>query len=327
MCFLSFVWRQLEFAFFGALTSVGALFILKGDLYMFCKNCGTQLSDDSKFCSNCGSKTEETVSSENNESMEIDDSQFDAESEITNLSSTNRFKEFYNKISDKLFLGGFVSAAFGTILFIGIVLVSLVGWGKVYLYDGFDFTATLTTISLIFMLLGLCVLCPVFIVNLKLKSINKLTKKAFVILSIILLVLCVGFSTWGLVNYANEQESGSSSGGSSSGGSSYGGSYNDYYSSGVDKSIGLSLKVDSIKTSGRYTYVYCTVTNVSSKYVATRYRYVKVKAQFKNYSGSIVDTDWTFAVDSMWLEPGESKTFYYMVENTNIKSATLSFTD
>ena len=27
MCFLSFVWRQLELAFFGALTSVGALFV------------------------------------------------------------------------------------------------------------------------------------------------------------------------------------------------------------------------------------------------------------------------------------------------------------
>ena len=66
---------------------------------------------------------------------------------------------------------------------------------------------------------------------------------------------------------------------------------------------------------------------MSSKYVATRYRYVKVKALFKNYSGSIVDTDWTYAVDSTWLEPGESKTFYYMVKNTKIKSATLSFVD
>ena len=66
---------------------------------------------------------------------------------------------------------------------------------------------------------------------------------------------------------------------------------------------------------------------MSSKYVATRYRYVKVKAVFKNYSGSIVDTDWTYAVDSTWLEPGESKTFYYMVQNTNIKSATLSFVE
>ena len=154
------------------------------------------------------------------------------------------------------------------------------------------------------------------------KSIKKLTKKVFISLTIVLLVLCVAFSTWGFIDYANEQDSGSSYGDRS-----YSGSYNDYYSSGIDKSIGLSLKVDSIKTSGSYTYVYCTVTNVSSKYVATKYRYVKVKAQFKNYSGSIVDTDWTYAVDSTWLEPGESKTFYYMVKNTNIKSATLSFVD
>ncbi len=289
---------------------------------MFCKNCGTQLSDDSKFCSNCGCKIEETTSPENTENIEIDNSQVETESDTTNLSSTNRLKEVYNKISDKLFLGGFISAAFGTILFVGIVLVSLIGWGEVYLYGGYDFTAVLTTISLIFMLLGFVVLSIVSIINLKLKSIKKLTKKVFISLTIVLLVLCVAFSTWGFIDYANEQDSGSSYGDGS-----YNGSYNDYYSSGVDKSIGLSLKVDRMKTSGSYTYVYCTVTNVSSKYVATRYRYVKVKAQFKNYSGSIVDTDWTYAVDSTWLEPGESKTFYYMVKNTNIKSATLSFVD
>lgn len=288
----------------------------------FCKNCGTQLSDDSKFCSNCGYKAEETSSNESIESIEIDNSQVETESDTTNLSSTNRLKEVYNKISDKLFLGGFVSAAFGTILFVGIILVSLIGWGKVYLYGGYDFTSVLTTISLIFMLLGFVVLSIVSIINLKLKSIKKLTKKVFISLTIVLLVLCVAFSTWGFIDYANEQDSGSSYGDGS-----YSGSYNDYYSSGIDKRIGLSLKVDSIKTSGSYTYVYCTVKNVSSKYVATRYRYVKVKAQFKNYSGSIVDTDWTYAVDSTWLEPGESKTFYYMVQNTNIKSATLSFVD
>ena len=289
---------------------------------MFCKNCGTQLSDNSKFCSNCGYKTEDANSNEGIESIEIENSQVEAEREINNPSSTNRLKEVYNKISDKLFLGGFVSAAFGTILFVGIILVSLIGWGKVYLYGGYDFTSVLTTISLIFMLLGFVVLSIVSIINLKLKSINRLTKKVFISLTIVLLVLCVAFSTWGFIDYANEQDSGSSYGDGS-----YSGSYNDYYSSGIDKSIGLSLKVDRIKTSGSYTYVYCTVTNVSSKYVATKYRYVKVKAQFKDYSGSIVDTDWTYAVDSTWLEPGESKTFYYMVQNTNIKSATLSFVD
>ena len=29
----------------------------------------------------------------------------------------------------------------------------------------------------------------------------------------------------------------------------------------------------------------------------------------------------------IWLEPGETKTFYYMVKNTSVSSATLSFTE
>ena len=289
---------------------------------MFCKNCGTQLSDESKFCSHCGCKTEDPVSSENTESTELNNCQNDGENGIDNPPSTDHLKKSDRRVLDKLFLGGFVSAAFGAILFIGIVLVSLIGWGKIYLYGGYDFTSVLTTVSLIFMLLGFVVSTCMLVLNLKFRSIKLLSKKAFMVLSIVLIIFCVGFSAWGFIDYANEQDSGSSYGDGS-----YGGGYHDYYNSGVDKSIGLSLKVDSIKSSGSYTYVYCTVTNVSSKYVATRYRYVKVKAQFKNYSGSIVDTDWTYAVDSTWLEPGESKTFYYMVQNTNIKSATLSFVD
>ena len=275
---------------------------------MFCKKCGTQLSDNSKFCSNCGYKIEETTSTENAENIEIYNSQIESESKHANPSSTNHL----NKTSDILFLGGFVSATFGTILFIGIILVSLIGWGKVYLYGGYDFTATLTTISLILMLLGFVLLTFTLALNLKLKSIKLLTRKTFMVFSIVLITLCIGLSAWGFVDYANKQNFED---------------YNDYYSSATDKIIGLSLKVDNIKISGSYTYVYCTVTNVSSKYVATKYRYVKVKAQFKDYYGSIVDTDWTYAVDSTWLEPGESKTFYYMVKNTNIKSATLSFVD
>ncbi len=135
------------------------------------------------------------------------------------------------------------------------------------------------------------------------------------------IALFVVLLIWGGINNAKEQDSGNYSDELNSGG------YNDYYIAGIDKSIGLSLKIDSIETRGSYTYVNCTVTNVSSEYVATRYRYVKVKAQFKDYYGSIVDTDWTYAVDSTWLEPGESKTFYYMVKNTTIESAILSFID
>ena len=106
----------------------------------YCKHCGASLLDSNNFCSNCGYKAEETVSSENTVSEEVNNSQIDTESEITDPSSTNSFKESYTKIADKLFLGGFVSAAFGTILFVSIILISLIGWGKVYLYGGYDFT-------------------------------------------------------------------------------------------------------------------------------------------------------------------------------------------
>ena len=298
---------------------------------MFCKNCGFKLSDDGKFCPSCGTKIDE-ISQANEDVIKTPAEETTRVEEyitVDNIEqppkSQNKYVELYNKLSNKVFVGGFVSVAFGAILFLGIVLVSLIGWGDVYLYGGYDYVATLTTISIVFMLLGFAVITPLFVINLKLKAfepIKFLGIKVVSALTLVLIVLSVGLSTWGFIDYANEKDSGSSSSSSSSGGG-YGGSYN----SGTDKRIGLSLKVDSIKVSGSYTYVYCTVTNVSSKYVATRYRYVKVKAQFKNYSGSIVDTDSTYAVDSTWLEPGESKTFYYMVKNTNIKSATLSFVD
>ena len=139
------------------------------------------------------------------------------------------------------------------------------------------------------------------------------------------MVLCVALSACGLFDYSLHGDKDTSTGGATSGGTSY----NNYDYSGLSKDLGLSLNVDRIEKSGSgsYTYVYCTVTNRSYLSVPTRYRYVKVKAQFKDFSGNIVETDWTYAVDSMWLEPGESKTFYYMVENKYIRSASLSFID
>lgn len=48
-----------------------------------------------------------------------------------------------------------------------------------------------------------------------------------------------------------------------------------------------------------------TITNNSSK----TYRFVEVKGAFKNSNGKVVDTDWTYAVGSEGLAPGESSTF------------------
>ena len=93
----------------------------------------------------------------------------------------------------------------------------------------------------------------------------------------------------------------------------------------VSKYLGLELNVTNIKKSGSYSYVYCTIENVSSLYgIPTMYRYIKVKAIFKDIRGNIIDTDWTYAIDSVWLNSGETKTFYFMVNNTNVYSASLS---
>ena len=295
---------------------------------MNCKNCGQQVDEKSLFCNHCGAKISDTneITSDNS-IMQQEGEELASESNAENI-ETNESKSKSERLS-KIFKFGLMTSTCGVVLFLSIVIISLIGWGKIYLFGGYDFTATLAGISMFAMIAGITSMGVCFglskIGHRALSgNINKKTISIILVLSILL-------SIWGFVDLgenSTNSNSGNNSGGSSSSGSSgggYGGSNN--YDSGTSKLIGLSLKVDSIKKSGSYTYVYCTVTNVSSKYVATKYRYVKVKAQFKNYSGQIVDTDWTYAVDSTWLEPGESKTFYYMVKNTSISSAVLSFVD
>ena len=311
---------------------------------MFCRNCGTDIAD-SKFCHNCGYKNDITVQKsvpidEDNTALCVDETQnandettesispdvnvtveISAESELPEEEPKKRTA--LKKITKIIFNYSFLTSMVGAVLFLGIVTVGLIGWGDVYLFGGYDYVKVLSIISMCLMLLGAAGMITFLVTNLIIKTKPLFNKKSSLVLTCILLLVSIGLSVWGFVDASINSYDYNYSGGSSGGSS-----YNDYYSSGISKNIGLSLKVDSIKTSGSYTYVYCSVKNVSSNYgVATKYRYVKVKAVFKNYSGSIVDTDWTYAVDSTWIEPGETKTFYYMVKNTNVKTATLSFID
>ena len=86
----------------------------------------------------------------------------------------------------------------------------------------------------------------------------------------------------------------------------------------------LYIKVSNVKVthSGNYAYISGTVTNTGTYQV----KYVKVRAACKDYRGNIIDTDWTYAVDSSWLNPGESKKFEMMVKDTGNDISTASVT-
>ncbi len=64
------------------------------------------------------------------------------------------------------------------------------------------------------------------------------------------------------------------------------------------------LKISNVRvyTSGSYTYAEGSLKNTSDSTVS----YVKVKGAFKDYRGNVIDTDWTYAVGSEGLAPGES---------------------
>lgn len=86
----------------------------------------------------------------------------------------------------------------------------------------------------------------------------------------------------------------------------------------------LYMSISNVKVTHKGNYAYCsgTITNTGTYSV----KYVKVKAALKDASGNTIDTDWTYAVDSTWLDPGESKSFEMMIkdEDGKIKKAVVT---
>lgn len=282
---------------------------------MFCKFCGKKIEDGDRFCPKCGAKLNVEEETENilNQIIDTDDNSCNEEEK-----TVKKIPDKLLNIIQKVIFGCLIVGITGVIIFLGIVLIGLIVYGRVYLFDGYDFTKVLSVISIVLMLIGVCGIvakCILYFIF-KIGEFPKTIVKRVLLLS--LTVTCLGFSIWGFVNCSNNSKHNSDY--SSSNGGSTGG----YDNSTVSKYLGLSLNVTQIKKSGSYTYVYCSIKNVSGLYGnATMYRYVQVKAVFKDRYGSILDTDWTYAVDSAWLNSGETKTFYYMVRNTNVQSADL----
>lgn len=87
-----------------------------------------------------------------------------------------------------------------------------------------------------------------------------------------------------------------------------------------------ALEFSNIEISHNSSYTVCTgtITNNGRK----TYTFVEVKGKFKNASGTILDTDWTYAVGSEGLSPNESTTFRLSVDkNRDITKCTMEILD
>lgn len=86
----------------------------------------------------------------------------------------------------------------------------------------------------------------------------------------------------------------------------------------------LRISNISLSSNSSYTIAEGTITNNSDETVS----YVKIKGSFETSSGKVVDTDWTYAVGSEGLEPGESCKWRMSVsKDGSIKSCTVTILD
>ena len=107
----------------------------------------------------------------------------------------------------------------------------------------------------------------------------------------------------------------------------------DIYASNLFQNLkDLNNKVESgivfddvtLSNNSLYTGAKGRITNNGSK----RVYYVKIKIMFINSYGNVVDTDWTYAVGSEGLSPGESKKWEaYVDKDLSIKKIDISIID
>ena len=157
---------------------------------MFCIKCGEHIEDTAEYCPKCGNKQTEEPKDETTKTT----------TDYTTEKSNN---DKAVNIIQKCCFAGMIVGTVGAAMFFLIVMIGLIIYGKVYLYQGYDFTKVLTTISIVLMLIGLCSIIAKFVFNLALKKGNFPTSAAKRILICVLCVACIAFSIWGFVDCGN----------------------------------------------------------------------------------------------------------------------------
>ena len=91
----------------------------------------------------------------------------------------------------------------------------------------------------------------------------------------------------------------------------------DPYDSGTSKAdkyetmySALSFSELKLTSNSGYSILTGKITNNGKK----NYKYIKVKGLFKDESGTVLDTDWTYGIGAEGLAPGESTSFRLSVE-------------
>jgi len=86
------------------------------------------------------------------------------------------------------------------------------------------------------------------------------------------------------------------------------------------------LDFSDVYVSQNSSYTVCTgtITNNGNR----TYTFIEIKGKFKDSSGKVLDTDWTYAVGSEGLAPGESSSFRMSVKkNTSIRKCDIEIID
>lgn len=187
-----------------------------------------------------------------------------------------------------------------------IVLVGLIVYGTVYFFNGYDITKVLCIIDIVLMLSGAIGASVGSVLSWKNSSVTKNKK----LITVIIAALAVTFSTILIINSIKEAKPKYDTS------NSYEMSHSTYCL------VYMKVSDVQVRHSGNYAYISGTITNNGTYQI----KYVKVRAVCKDAYGSIVDTDWTYAVDSDWLNPGESKKFEMMVSDRSdsIKTANVT---
>lgn len=86
----------------------------------------------------------------------------------------------------------------------------------------------------------------------------------------------------------------------------------------------LKISNVTISSNSNYTIAEGTITNNSDRTVS----YVEIKGSFETSSGVVIDTDWTYAVGSEGLAPGESCKWRMSVsKDSSIKNCSVTILD